>query len=518
MSEEFNFKCLKKNLKFFLALFLVVIFGLLIRLVNLTSLPVFADEAIYIRWAQVMRAEQTLRFLPLSDGKQPLFMWVVIPFLKIFSDPLMAGRIVSVLTGVVTIIGVFCLTKLLFDDNRTAFLAALMATVTPFLVFFDRLALADSMLAMFGIWTLFFAVKTTTTLRLDFAMLGGFALSGALLTKSPALFFAILLPTALIMVKTKGKVRRRLEVYFKAIFLLGVTLLIGYGMYNILRLGPNFQLLSSRNQDYVFPFSHLFQSPFNPFFGHFKDFWGYLWLMGPFPLVILSLAGLVRGLKSNFRSTILILLWFILPLLADLEYAKVFTARYVLYVIPFLIVLASLSIRKLENRKEKIMGVVFGIMVIWSLWIDGLYLFNIEAAPLPRSERSGYLEEWTAGYGIKEASLFLRSKEKAEPEKKIVVGTEGYFGTLPDGLQMYLNDRPQITVIGVGLGIDKIPKSLAESSAAGNLTYLLINQSRLKVDPTEIGLTVISAYPKAKRPDGSNDSLLLLEVSPFRTN
>jgi len=39
----------------------------------------------------------------------------------------------------------------------------------------------------------------------------------------------------------------------------------------------------------------------------------------------------------------------------------------------------------------------------------------------------------------------------------------------------------------VGLGIDKIPKSLAESSAAGNLTYLLINRSRLKADPTEIG-------------------------------
>jgi len=163
--------------------------------------------------------------------------------------------------------------------------------------------------------------------------------------------------------------------------------------------------------------------------------------MGPFPLVILSLIGLIRGLKNNFRSTVLVLLWFILPLLADLEYAKVFTARYLLYVIPFLLILASLSVRKPENWKEKIVGVIFGITIMGSLWIDGLYLFNIEAAPLPRSERSGYLEEWTAGYGIKEASLFLRNKEKAEPEKKIVVGTEGYFGTLPDGLQMYLNDK-----------------------------------------------------------------------------
>ena len=85
----------------YIALFgsLVLLLGLLLRVINLTILPVFADEAIYIRWAQVMRAESTLRFLPLSDGKQPLFMWVVIPFLKLFSDPLVAGRLVSVFTG-----------------------------------------------------------------------------------------------------------------------------------------------------------------------------------------------------------------------------------------------------------------------------------------------------------------------------------------------------------------------------------------------------------------------------------
>jgi len=40
----------------------------ILRLPNLTLQPIFADEAIYIRWAQVMRAESTLRFLPLSDG------------------------------------------------------------------------------------------------------------------------------------------------------------------------------------------------------------------------------------------------------------------------------------------------------------------------------------------------------------------------------------------------------------------------------------------------------------------
>src|SRR3990170_8374691 len=88
---------------------LIVILALGLRVYNLNSLPVFGDEAIYIRWAQVMRADPSLRFLPLSDGKQPLFMWSIIPLFKIFSDPLFAGRFLSVVSGLATLGGVFVL-------------------------------------------------------------------------------------------------------------------------------------------------------------------------------------------------------------------------------------------------------------------------------------------------------------------------------------------------------------------------------------------------------------------------
>ena len=74
---------------------LILILALFLRLFNLNHLPIFADEAIYVRWAQVMRVEPSLRFLPLQDGKQPLFMWSVILMFKVFTDPLVAGRLVS---------------------------------------------------------------------------------------------------------------------------------------------------------------------------------------------------------------------------------------------------------------------------------------------------------------------------------------------------------------------------------------------------------------------------------------
>ncbi|EKD53140.1 MAG: hypothetical protein ACD_61C00142G0001, partial [uncultured bacterium] len=43
-----------------LAVVTLVLF-LFFRLYRLGSVPVFVDEAIYVRWSQVMRAEPTLR-------------------------------------------------------------------------------------------------------------------------------------------------------------------------------------------------------------------------------------------------------------------------------------------------------------------------------------------------------------------------------------------------------------------------------------------------------------------------
>ena len=152
--------------------------------------------------------------------------------------------------------------------------------------------------------------------------------------------------------------------------------------------------------------------------------------------------------------------------------------------------------------------------VAQSLVFDLKLLTNPEKANIPRSERSGYLEEWTAGQGIKETADYLINQQTLNPSQKIIVGTEGYFGTLPDGLQAYLNNEKQITVIGVGLNFTEIPKSLIESRDSGNTTYLLINNDRFKGDPDKEGLILIAEYPKAIKPDGTHQSLMFYELSP----
>ncbi len=491
-----------------------IIFLFFLRFYNLTILPVFADEAIYIRWSQVMKAEETLRFLPLSDGKQPLFMWLTIPFLKLISDPLVAGRTVSVLSGFGTLVGIFAASHLLFKNKKVALIATMLYAVSPYAFFFDRLSLADSLLSMFGIWTFIFSYLAVTSERLDFAMIAGFSLGGAWLTKSPALFFALLLPALWFFVKTP----KRLP---KIIILTLVTFAIGFGMYNILRLGPNFHQLAARNLDYVYPYSHILTSPFDPLKPYADRILEYYRMMGPWPVVVLLVVSYFINLKNGWKKVLVLSAWYLGPIFAVSEFSKTMTARYAFFTVPFVFVFASsyfLTKSKLLYKFGILLLIIFALI---SAKFDYLLLTDPASANLPRSERSGYLEEWTAGQGIEEVSVYIKQKLASAPAKKIVVGTEGYFGTLPDGLQIYLQGVPGVTTIGVGLDFTNLPNSLIESKKSGNDTYLVVNKSRFNANPDKFGLDLVAAYPKAVRPEGlkefniygPQDALLLYRLT-----
>jgi hypothetical protein len=370
------------------------------------------------------------------------------------------------------------------------------------------------MLAMFGIWTFILSYIAVTKERLDFAMLAGFALGGAWLTKSPALFFALMLPTLWLFIKSPSgpeALRAGGLIHFLKIFgLTIVTVIIGYGMYNILRLGPNWSMIASRNLDYVYPFSHLLTSPFDPLKPFLLQAWQWIVMMGPWLLMVFGLIGYLVNWKKHWKATIVLTVWFFAPIFAQAEFAKVFTARYILFTVPFLIIVVSSAF--LETRKvwSKILIVILAIFMAQSLVFDYYLLISPEKANLPRSERSGYLEEWTAGQGIYEISQYLKDEQKANPDEKIIVGTEGYFGTLPDALQAYMNDTPSVTVIGIGLTFDGIPPQLVNAKKAGDKIYLVVNKSRFGHEPSKDGLKIVGEYPKGVRPDGSQDSLLFM--------
>jgi len=145
-----------------------------------------------------------------------------------------------------------------------------------------------------------------------------------------------------------------------------------------------------------------------------------------------------------------------------------------------------------------------------SLFIDYKLISSPQDAPLPHIERSGYLEEWTAGQGLREVSDYLRRASASGP---VLVGSEGFFGTPFSALQLYLNDVPNVRIIGVGVWIDSVNEKLT-NSLADNQVFLIINSTRFHVDdPAKIGLDLIASYPKAIRPDTTREYLLFFKVT-----
>lgn len=498
--------------KVFLPILVCLLF-FLTRLQNLTSIPIFGDEAIYLRWSQIIKAVETLRFIPLTDGKQPLFMWLVIPFLKFVNDPLFAGRLVSVFSGFGVMFTAALTSTVLVNFNEKIkeplkFLASsfnkyfylflfvsFLYIFLPFTFFFDRLATPDNLLSFLGCLSLLLSLLLSKFKRLDLSLLLGATLGISWITKSPAIYFICLSVGTFFVFNFK-----KIASYIYPCISSTIALII----YNLLRLGPQFHMISLRNRDYVWSFYNILQHPLDPLMPHLSDIKTIMFsYISPPVLIVFFTALILCILNKKINKTYLIVgLWCLLPLIANAIFAKVFTARYILFILPpFLIFFASITYILFTKQK-------FLLLLFLFLFPNIFWLYNISTNPfnqkLPSTE-NGYLSDWTSGWGIKEAADFLISQSTT---KNVIVGTEGYFGTLPDGLQIYTNNVSQLTVFGVGLGFNKIPEKLIDAKNHGDDVYLLINNSRINLLEEELSkLTIVAKYPKPE-----NDSLILFRI------
>ena len=488
------------------------------RFQNLTSIPVFGDEAIYIRWAQIIQSEETLRFIPQTDGKQPLFMWLNAISLKLISDPLVSGRIISVFAGFGVVLILFLTTAIILNFSSVeknifkfikesiknkfypSILTSLVYCLIPFSFFFDRLALADTLLSFFGLTSLLFTLLLSKYHRLDLSLILGAILGLAWLTKSPAIYFIALSVGTFIFLNLNK---------LTSVFLPLISSFISFIIYNILRLGPQFHMIYLRNRDYVWSLNEIIKHPFDPLKPHISDTITLYQHYISWPIIILALIGLFLYIyqKKSIQKIFLIpIFWWILPLIATASIAKVFTARYILFTLPSLIIIISLSISFLISKIKSILLKIILIILIFILNINFLIKLSIDPfhQNLPSTE-TGYLTDWTSGWGINQSAIYLKERSK---KANVIVGTEGNFGTLPDGLQIYGNKVPRLTIIGLGLGFTNIPNNLIDAKNHGDEVYLLINKSRLKINSSELNqMTLIKSFDKPQA-----DEMLLYQL------
>ena len=421
------------------------------RLTNLTQLPIFTDEAIYVRWAQIAEQDSAWRFISLTDGKQPMLIWVGIIALKIFSDPLFAVRFVSVVSGFVGMIGLGLLGRELFKSTTIGILSSFLYLISPFTLMYDRMALMDSIVAMFSVWSLYVAILLVRLVRLDLSFILGLFLGGGVLTKTSGFLSIYLLPTTLLLFDFKNKHWKKNLLKWAGFAFIAV--LFSQLYYSVLRLSPWFHMIAQKDTTFINTVDeqggiiNLIQYCSRFLVGNLHGLgdWtiGYLTI----PIIILVFIAILF-IYRNLREKLLLLVWFSAPFVGLAFFGKVLYPRFILFMMMPLFLLSAWSIHYLLKRfSNKTHALILILLIsIYPLYVDSKILFSIVTAPIPKADSGQYINDHPAGWGIREAVDFFGNEAKTQ---KINVFTEGTFGLLPYGLEIYLVRNPNIKFVGL---------------------------------------------------------------------
>lgn len=473
------------------------------RLINLDKFPIFSDEGIYINWAKQAWHDASLRFISLTDGKQPLQTWGTIPFLKLFPDNLLLGaRLFAVVNGLICLVGIGTFLCHFFD-KKAAYWGMTLYVFTPFFMFHDRLALVDSGVNAAVVWLLYFSVLFARYRTLGISLLFGVIAGMALLAKSSVRIFvglAFFAPILFFDQLSKKFFRNAINYWI----LFGVSSITALVIYNIQRLSPYMHLVAEKNKTFVMTFSDFIQTPFMYFFRNLQLIPWYVFQESGFILPLLGLIGLVVLLKKDPRMGVYISLWIFVPFIIVCFLSIVLYPRYIIFM-PTLLLITAAYLFSIQKNKQVIIGLA-ALFFISVAYFDYTIVFTPKLMPLPPIDRSQYLEEWSAGWGIKEITEYSREKSK---DKSVILLAEGNFGMTSDSLTSHLKktDEGRISIWGRWPLTDKDVED-ARKELPQKHVFIVLSQTKNAPGPWRT--KVIRTFEKP----GNKTTVQFLELLP----
>jgi 4-amino-4-deoxy-L-arabinose transferase-like glycosyltransferase len=493
---------------------LAIIIGLCyfsIHIFQLTRFPVFADEAIYIRWSQLIMDDwKQYLFFPLNDGKTPLFIWLLIPFQYLFEDQLFAARLFSVVIGFTQIVIIKILLEKLGAEKKFQWLGMFLTALLPFWYFQAHVALMDGLFTLFLSLTILGCLHQIGAVKVNekssflntiynltknkkvlmWSFLTGLFFGFAFWTKLPALFMLPLFPLFVLLPQDASWKKRAV-----LLFPLGLSAFLGVVMFATLRISPAFGQLFSRGNDFTYPVSEvLFHGIWKHTLASIPTYFGYFLSYLTIGMVILSFAGLFSN--RSRRKTIVFLLaaaFFAGPFVV---FGKVIYARYLFPSALFITMAAILNLQAMyqhwiveSHDKQLITKSVASLIaalllantVTHSAIFIGTMLFSPDSTPFVSSDRAQYLEDWSSGQGIWETSQYIKHQAQSHT---VAVATEGRFGTLPDGLLLYFHRQNVQNIYIEGTGqypVKTLPEFFVSRAKNFDQSLLVVNSNRMEI-------------------------------------
>lgn len=514
-----------KNHKIAVTFALIGLLFVFSRWLGLTTLPVFADEAIYIRWSQLLKSGPEYLFFAMNDGKPPLFVWSLFPWLQTFSDPLWAARSWSAVVGILQMIVIVQILRSLKQPPLTQIIGASLVLLVPFWFLHHRLALMDGMLTLglsLSWWGLIKLDAHTAQKKMSqmqktwkaillWALLAGLGWGIALLTKTTALFCAPAF-VGLAVLGHSWDVRQMLSPEGRKVFLgrliaFGLAGAVGLGVFLLLRISPAFGSLFSRSGDFSYGIQEWLNLGGRPLWDNLRRVLPWLSLYLRPELFSFAAASLI--FSQHKRSHWLTWTLGVITILPLLIIGKTLHPRYFLPIVPFITISAAMFAGETwswlkDQWQEKKRDAMFVALAILSLFVISSVRFQLllqwspHLTPFVLDDREQYLTSWAAGYGIPQTRDLLL--ERARKGERTTVVTEGSFGTLPDGLLLYFDRAPEIQYLRIeGLAqypVKFLPDWVLENAQTEE-TWLLVNQDRFQLIPEQLErVELIGSNPK----------------------
>lgn len=483
--------------KIFIGLVLVYLFT---RLYHLTILPIFTDESIYIYWAKLIATTHSQWFVSLTDGKPPLLIWMIASFLSILPDSwyLVAGRLPSVVAGLVSLIFIFYIAKMLFKNPFISLLAAFLYIIFPFTFIYDRLALFDSLLQAMLLGATYFAIKFVATKRWLDAVLWGSFLGLAFIAKPTAILFLACLPLVVVIL-SYGKIRKEWKRIFLSIVLSsGIAEIIN----NLQRVSSVYDRMAAKNAQFQQPIHELIASPFALTSGNLHGFFN--WILGYYTLPFLMIgigAFIVLLIKKTKIGLSLFLLWF-LPVFALATVGREIFPRYMLFTTPYFLIATAAFIYILFLLSKKywiVIGLLCVMLMEPFLKNDYFLLTNPAKASLPETDYEQLISLHPSGFGL--GAVYTYLDNQLAQGKKVTLVTQGTFGLYPYAFNLEYWTAKNLTILP-RWPLDALDSEIIEAEQKSDVYILFKEEDRV---PANFPVVLVL---KSEKPGGKNPLLL----------
>lgn len=413
------------------SLVLVTALAAVLRLSALRALPVFGDEAIFLRLARIVRAAPLEQlWVSLRAPSAPLHVWVLALALPVANDPVLAGRLVSVFFGVLLVAALAGAVHLLgraFGGDRNgppavaAIAASVLAALSPFLVFTDRLSRVDSLYALETVLASGLSVAIAVRERPLVPIFAfGLLMGMSMLTRQAVSYPLWLLPP--IAFACRGR-----RVWRPLLLPLGAALVIALLLWLPMLTAEAWPSLSDR----IF---HLGATrPSLPageraalFIRNLGSALAAFWTYLTPPVLATGLAGFFLLARTRGRLFAFLAAWLGLLLVPAAMFAADYFPRYAVPAALPLLAAGGFAIAFLWTRLPGASRVALAVLILAWPAIDVVRgLHDWEAWRLLPIDRQQYVSGWSAGSASQAAASFLASRARDDEIAVIVPHVSG---------------------------------------------------------------------------------------------